>query len=165
MRPPKINPTRNGLQESTRIEISALLQARMDDSTDLLAQSRQVQWKTEEPNSLALHQLFGKVCTDLEAYRDAMAGRLVQLGGRALESLRPAAPQSLLPEFMVNRSSGKKHVAELAHALGFYSGLIRRAIELANNLEDSDTVGIFTEISLGLEGNLWFVEAHNQGEA
>jgi len=32
-------------------------------------------------------------------------------------------------------------------------------------LEDADTVDILTEISRGIDKWLWFVEAHQQGEA
>jgi starvation-inducible DNA-binding protein len=38
-------------------------------------------------------------------------------------------------------------------------------IEEMNELEDADSADILTEISRGVDKWLWFVEAHQQGEA
>lgn len=72
--------------------------------------------------------------------------------------------KSSLPEYSLEITSGRKHVAELAHALAFYGELIRQTSEHATKLGDADTADILTEVSRGLDGNLWFVEAHEQGE-
>jgi starvation-inducible DNA-binding protein len=75
-----------------------------------------------------------------------------------------AAKKSSLPEYPLQISSGKKHVAELAHEIAFYGELMRKAIVIATQLKDADTADIFTEVSRGADMNLWFVEAHEQAE-
>jgi len=160
----KLTHTRNSLPEKTRIEVAALLQERLADSIDLMMQAKQAHWNVKGPNFIALHELFDKVFTDTGAYVDVIAERIVQLGGIAQGTIRVAAKHSSLPEYPLDITSAKKHVAELAHAIAFYGELIRKAIELASKLDDADTADIFTEISRGADNNLWFVEAHEQVE-
>jgi starvation-inducible DNA-binding protein len=156
--------TRNSLPEKIRVEMSTLLQDRLADSIDLMMQAKQAHWNVKGPNFIALHELFDKVYADTGKYMDEMAERIVQLGGRADGTVREAAVKSSLPEYPLDITSGSKHVAELAHALAFYGELIRQAIEHATKLGDADSADIFTEVSRGLGANLWFVEAHEQGE-
>lgn len=160
----KLTHTRNGLPEKTRREITALLQERLADSIDLMMQAKQAHWNVKGPNFIALHELFDKVYTDTGVYVDVIAERIVQLGGIACGTIRTAAKHSSLPEYPLDISSGKKHVAELAHAIAFYGEAIRKAIALSTQLKDADTADIFTQVSRGADMNLWFVEAHEQAE-
>ena len=160
----KLTHTRNSLPEKTRSEMTALLQGRLTDSIDLMLQAKQAHWNVKGPNFIALHELFDKVFHDTEKYVDTLAERIVQLGGTARGTVRVAALQSSLPEYPVDISSAKKHVAELAHAMSFYSELIRQAIDLSTRLGDAGSADIFTEISRGNDSDLWFVEAHEQSE-
>lgn len=160
----QLTHTRNSLPEKTRIEVAALLQARLADSIDLMMQAKQAHWNVKGPNFIALHELFDKVFNDSGKYVDIIAERIVQLGGIAEGTVRVAAQRSSMPEYPLDISSGKKHVAELAHEIAFYGELVRKAIELCVQLQDADTADIFTEISRGADNNLWFVEAHEQVE-
>lgn len=156
--------TRNSLPEKTRIEISVLLQDRLADSIDLMLQAKQAHWNVKGPHFMALHTLFDKVFSDTQGYMDSIAERIVQLGGIAQGTIRVASATSSLPEYPLDITSGKKHVAELAHAIAFYGELIRQGIEIAAKHSDPDTADILTEISRGVDVNLWFVEAHEQAE-
>lgn len=160
----KLTHTRNSLPEKTRIEIAALLQERLSDSIDLMLQAKQAHWNVKGPNFIALHELFDKVYIDISGYVDVIAERIVQMGGIAQGTIRVAAKKSSLPEYPLDITSCKKHVAELAHAIAFYGELIRKAIALSTQLKDADTADIFTQVSRGADANLWFVEAHEQSE-
>jgi len=160
----KLTHTRNSLPEKIRIEVAALLQDRLADSIDLMMQAKQAHWNVKGPNFIALHELFDKVFTDTSKYVDLIAERIVQLGGVAEGTIRVAATRSCLPEYPLDISSASKHVAELAHEIAFYGELIRKGIDLSAQLQDADTTDILTEISRHADGNLWFVEAHEQVE-
>ncbi len=144
--------------------MAALLQKRLADSIDLMLEAKQAHWNVKGPHFIALHELFDKVYSDTAKYVDLVAERIVQLGGIAQGTVREAAKESSLPEYPLDISCGKKHVAELAHALAFYGELIRKGIALATELGDADTADILTEVSRGADSNLWFVEAHEQDE-
>lgn len=160
----KLTHTRNTLPEKTRIAVTELLQDRLSDSIDLMMQAKQAHWNVKGLNFIALHELFDKVYTEAGIYVDVIAERIIQLGGVARGTVRVAAKKSSLPEYPLDITSGKKHVAELAQAIALYGELIRKAIALAAQLKDADTADIFTEVSRGADINLWFVEAHEQAE-
>jgi starvation-inducible DNA-binding protein len=154
--------TRGSLPQKVRIEVATQLQERLADSIDLMMQAKQAHWNVKGANFIVLHELFDKVYVDTGAYVDVIAERIVQLGGVALGTVREAAKKSRLPEYPLDISSGKFHVAELAHAIAFYGGLIRKASEQCIKIGDADSADLFIEISRGADKNLWFVEAHEQ---
>lgn len=160
----KLTHTRNSLSEKTRMEVTALLQERLADSIDLMMQAKQAHWNVKGPHFFSLHELFDKVYTNTGVYVDLIAERIVQLGGIAKGTIRVAAEKSSMPEYPLDISNGKKHVAEVAQALAFYGDLIRKAVELSTEIGDAGTADLFTEISRGTDLNLWFVEAHEQAE-
>lgn len=160
----KLTHTRNSIPKKSRIEIVALLQARLADSIDLMMQAKQAHWNVKGPHFIPLHELFDKVYTESGVYVDLIAERIVQLGGIAQGTIRAAAKASGMPEYSLEISSGHKHVAELAHAIAFYSEMIREGIALSMKIGDAGTVDLLTQVSRGADMNLWFVEAHEQEE-
>lgn len=160
----KLSHTRNSLPKKTRSEMTALLQARLADSIDLMMQAKQAHWNLKGPHFFSLHGVFDKVYSDTGGYVDLIAERIVQLGGIAQGTIRSAAKTSGMPEYSLEISSGHKHVAELAHALAFYGEMIRKAITLSTEFGDAGTADLFTQVSRGTDTNLWFVEAHEQEE-
>lgn len=48
-------------------------------------------------------------------------------------------------------------------ALALFGKLVRSAIDQSAELGDADTADVFTEVSRGIDKQLWFVEAHLQG--
>lgn len=160
----KLTHTRNSIPKKTRHEIASLLQARLADSIDLMLQAKQAHWNVKGANFIALHELFDKVYADMGDYVDLIAERIVQLGGMAQGTIRTAAKASSMPEYSNDISSGHKHVAELAHAIAFYGDVIRKAIALSAEHGDAGTADLFTQVSRGVDMNLWFVEAHEQSE-
>ncbi len=160
----RLTHTRNSIPEKSRLQITELLQERLADSIDLMMQAKQAHWNVKGANFIALHELFDKVYTDSGKHVDLIAERIVQLGGIALGTIRAAAARTSLPEYPTEITSSIKHVSELAHAIAFYGELVRKGIERANELEDADNADILTEVSRSTDGNLWFVEAHEQKE-
>jgi len=158
----KLNPTRNNLPEETRSQISDLLNRLLASGIDLRGQIKQAHWNVKGPNFIGLHKLFDKVHESVEEYVDQMAERIVQLGGTAEGTIRVAAERSELDEYPLNILSGEEHVRSLSAALATFGSKIRFAIEEADELEDADTMDLFTEISRGMDKWLWMVEAHGQ---
>jgi starvation-inducible DNA-binding protein len=156
--------TKNDLQLKIRTQIASLLQERLADSIDLMIQSKQAHWNVKGPSFFSLHELFDKVSESIEEYVDLIAERIVQLGGIAEGTIQSVAKKTNLPEYPMDISDGKEHVARLSHALAYFGEVARKTIEQATELNDADTADIFTEISRGVDKWLWMVEAHTQGE-
>jgi starvation-inducible DNA-binding protein len=156
--------TKNDLPEKVRIQVAALLQERLADCIDLEAQAKQAHWNVKGPSFIALHELFDKVYDNVQEYADLLAERIVQLGGVAEGTVRAVAKRSRLPEYPAAIASGKEHVEALSRALAFFGETVRKAVDQTDEIGDKGTADIFTEISRGIDKDLWFVEAHVQAE-
>ena len=98
----------------------------------------------------------------MEAYVDMIAERIVQLGGVAEGTVRVSAAHSRLAAYPLAIAEGMAHVEAVARALSTFGQAARSTINEADELDDADTADLFTEISLGIDKGLWFVEAHSQ---
>ena len=158
-------PTKNDLSKSIRTKSIELLNARLANCIDLQTQCKQAHWNVKGPAFIALHKLFDEVNEDVEEYVDLIAERVVQLGGIAEGTVGVVAKRSSLIDYPLALSSGSEHVAALSDALAMFGRTARVGIEEMNELEDADSADILTEVSRGVDKWLWFVEAHQQGEA
>jgi starvation-inducible DNA-binding protein len=161
----RLYPTKNDLPEAARKEAVELLNQRLADCIDLQTQCKQAHWNVKGPSFIALHKLFDEVNEAVEEYVDLIAERVVQLGGIAEGTVGIVAKRSSLIDYPLALSSGSEHVAALSDALAMFGRTARVGIEEMNELEDADSADILTEISRGVDKWLWFVEAHQQGEA
>ena len=161
----RLYATKNDLPEAARREAVELLNQRLADCIDLQTQCKQAHWNVKGPAFIALHKLFDEVNEDVEEYVDLIAERVVQLGGIAEGTVGIVAKRSSLIDYPLALSSGSEHVAALSDALAMFGRTARVGIEEMNELEDADSADILTEISRGVDKWLWFVEAHQQGEA
>ena len=159
-----MHKTKNDLSEKVRIQVSALLQDRLAEAVDLVTQAKQAHWNVKGPNFIALHELFDKVYEHAGDHVDLIAERIVQLGGTAEGTVRVAAKRSQLPEYPLTLASGREHVDALSHSLAYFGETIRKAINQADEVGDKGTADLFTEISRGVDKDLWFLEAHVQSE-
>ena len=161
----RLYPTKNDLPEAARREAIGLLNQRLADSIDLQTQCKQAHWNVKGPSFIALHKLFDEINEEVEDYVDLLAERVVQLGGIAEGTVGVVAKRSTLVDYPLVLTAGSEHVAALSDALSMFGRTVRVGIEEMNELEDADSADILTEISRGVDKWLWFVEAHQQGQA
>ena len=155
-------PTKNTLPENIRSQIVSLLQEHLASALDMGSQAKQAHWNVKGPDFIALHELFDKIHEEAEKGIDLLAERIVQMGGIAEGTIRMAAKRTHLPEYPVKIASGHEHVNALATSIAAYADGIRKASSKADEIQDTDSADILTEISRGMEKYLWFVEAHLQ---
>ena len=91
-----------------------------------------------------------------------LAERVTTLGGTAMGTVRVAAQNSTLTQYPLEITDGADHVDALSTALSDFGKKVRANIDEADELGDMNTADIFTEISRGIDKDLWFVEAHIQ---
>ena len=159
----KLFETKNDLPEDRRVEVIALLNQRLAEAIDLQTQCKQAHWNVKGPAFIGLHKLFDDVNEDVEGYVDLIAERVVQLGGVAEGTIGAAEERSKLPDYPIGITTGAEHVAALSDALSAFGRAARITIAEMDELEDSGSADMLTEISRGLDKWLWFVEAHQQG--
>ena len=159
-----MHKTKNDLPEKVRVQVAALLQARLAEAIDLVTHAKQAHWNVKGPSFIALHELFDKVYQNAGEHADLLAERIVQLGGVVEGTARVVVKQSQLPEYPLTLASGHEHVEALSRSLAWFGSTVRQSIDRTDEIGDKDTADILTEISRVVDKDLWFVEAHAQAE-
>jgi starvation-inducible DNA-binding protein len=137
-----------------------LLNQSLACTVDLRSQVKQASWNVKGPDFLQLQALFETIATELDAYINLMAERIVVLGGIVMGTVRTAAMQSTLPEYPGDIVEGHAHALALAERFAHYTTTIRDAITRAADVGDADTAAIYTDISRGVDKRLGALDAH-----
>lgn len=155
-----MHPTHNTLSEKIRTQSVALLNKHLAAAIDLHGQIKQAHWNVRGPTFMAIHKLFDDVAaTALEA-SDLIAERAAGLGGTAEGTVQVASAKSYLVPYELGVANEAKHVFAVSAALAAFGQSIREAAALSTTQGDVTTADLFTEISRGVDQQLWFVESH-----
>ena len=155
-----MHKTKIDLSEGIRAKSVALLQARLADAIDLARQAKQAHWNVRGPQFFALHPLFDKVYDEAVVHADAIAERLVALGGTADGTVQNVAKSTTLQAYPLGLHTGADHVEGLSSALAAFGKVARAAVDTAAAFPDADTADLFTGVSRGTDQLLWMVEIH-----
>ena len=146
---------RDALVKSLNQELATLI--------DLQTQAKQAHWNVRGPHFISLHELFDKVAEEVEDFIDTTAERVGALGGAAEGTLAHALKHTKLNAYPEDIVDGNAHVAALSTAVAAAAKLSRAGIDYANEHGDQASADLFTEITRGLDKQLWFLETHLQG--
>src|SRR5687768_1183434 len=156
---PLLHPTRINIPQEIRLYLITLLNQSLACTVDLWSQLKQASWNVKGTDFSQLQALFETIATELNAYVNLMAERIVVLGGEVLGTVRTAATQSTLPEYPSGLVEGNAHVLALAERFAHYTTAIRHAIACAADVGDADTAAIYTDISRGVDKRLGGLDA------
>jgi starvation-inducible DNA-binding protein len=152
--------THNTLSEQIRIQSVELLNKHLAAAIDLHAQMKQAHWNVRGPSFIAIHELFDRVSTEVENYSDMIAERAGGLGGTANGTIQVAVEHSFLIPYPLGVADEMEHLFAVSGALAGFGESVREAIDHAAGSGDATTADLFTEISRGVDQQLWFVESH-----
>lgn len=159
---PHMHKTNNDLKSNAKTAAMALLNARLADSIDLALITKQAHWNLKGPQFIGIHLMLDGFRTEQDEWVDTMAERITQLGGTALGTTQTVASGTSLAPYPTNIYAIADHLKELIDRYAKVANAIRAAIDEADEAGDADTADIFTEVSRGLDKQLWFLEAHMQ---
>src|SRR5260370_12025824 len=152
--------TANTLSKNIRAKSVAVLNRHLAAAIDLHAQVKQAHWNVRGPTFIAIHELFDKVADAVEGYSDTIAERAGALGGTAEGTIPVAVKRSFLAQYKLGVADEKAHIAAVTMALAGFGDSARKAIDETAAFTDQDTSDVFTEISRGVDHQLWLVESH-----
>jgi starvation-inducible DNA-binding protein len=155
-----MHKTHNTLPEEIRIRSVALLNLNLAAAIDLHAQMKQAHWNVRGPGFIAIHELFDRVSSEVEDFSDLIAERAAGLGGSANGTIQTAVKRSYLIPYPLGIANEQKHLFAVSGALAAFGGSIQEAIDKSAAFDDATTADLFTEISRGVDQQLWFVESH-----
>src|SRR5262245_16470645 len=152
-------PTGSALPERDRSRISDGLNAVLADSIDLYSQIKVAHWNVRGPNFKPVHELLDELAESVEEQVDILAERNVALGGRALGTSRHVAKTSRLAEYPQDTIRDHDHVRLVAERFETTLEGVRNTRDLAQELNDPDTVDLLTVAATAFEKSVWFLRA------
>ena len=155
-----MQPTHNTLSESIRAQSVEVLNKQMTAAVDLHAQMKQAHLNVRGPVFIAIHELFDKVSMVVENYSDLIAERIGGLGGTAHSTIQVAPERSFLVRHPLDFADEHQHVFAVSGRLAAFGQSVWEAIGQATTFGDTSTAELITEISRGIDLQLWFVESH-----
>jgi len=151
-----------GVPDHNRQAITALLNARLADSSDLRSQVKWAHWNLKGMHFIQLHLLFDSIAGHLLEQTDTIAERITTLGGVANGTARETAAKSTLNEADLSASDDASMLKFLVHNVAHHANAIRTAVQESADLGDAITADLFTQLTRELDKDLWFLEAHIQ---
>lgn len=152
--------THNTLPLEIREQSIGLLNKYLAAAIDLHGQVKQAHWNVRGMSFIAIHELFDTVAASVEDYSDLLAERARGLGGTAQGTIQIAVERSFMVPYPLGIADEKQHIFAVAGALAAFGQGIREAIDLTADFGDATTADLFTEISRGIDKQLWLVESH-----
>ncbi|OLD84744.1 MAG: hypothetical protein AUF64_00545 [Chloroflexi bacterium 13_1_20CM_54_36] len=98
----------------------------------------------------------------MEEYANLIAGRIVQLGGKAEGTVQTVAMRSSLDRYWLSTAEGNGHIDALSTTLTDFGRHAHYASAQASELNDADSAAILTEIGRGIDKWLWLVSTNQQ---
>ncbi len=157
-----MHKTRNHTPSNAKAASIELLNARLADGIDLALATKQAHWNLKGPQFIGVHEMLDTFRTDQDEWNDTMAERIVQLGGTAFGTTQTTAAKTKLPAYPTDVYAIADHLAALIDRYADYGNAIRENIDATAEAGDADTADILTEVSRGIDKQLWFLEAHVQ---
>jgi starvation-inducible DNA-binding protein len=154
------HPILHDIPPEIRLYLTHLLNQTLACTVDLRSQVKQACWNVKGRDFPALRALFATLATELDGYTDLVAERIAALGGMALGTARVAATQSQVLEYPDATVDGDAHVLALTERLAYYAMALRSAMVLAADVEDAGSAAVYTDISRGVDKQLWFLQAY-----
>lgn len=156
----KLHKTRNNIPSNARSAVIETLNARLAESIDLALVTKQAHWNLRGKNFIGVHEMLDGFRAQIDIYTDAIAERVVQLGGTALGTSQTVVEGTKLKPYPLDISKVEDHLAALADRYGSVANDVRAAIDSTDEAGDSDSADILTNFSKELDKALWFIEAH-----
>lgn len=157
-----LHPTRIDLPPEIRVDVITMLNQTLAYIVDLRSHVKHACWNVKGKDFLPLHALFTTIAAALDVYADLVAERIAVLGGVVMGTMRRAATRSQLPEYPHALVEGNDHVAALVERFAHCATVMRGGIAHATDVEDAGSAAVYTDISRGVDKQLWLLETHLQ---
>ena len=161
---PRLHQTRNATSSNARTVAISLLNARLADGLDLSLITKQAHWNLKGPQFIGVHEMLDGFRSEQDDWNDKTAERITALGGTASGTSQVIAKSSQLEPYPTDIYRIADHLAALIDRYAVVANSVRSSIDEADEAGDPDTADLFTEVSRGLDKQLWFLEAHVQEE-
>ena len=158
----KNHSTKNNLDSNTKTAAIQMLNARLADCIDLALIVKQAHWNLKGPQFIGVHLMLDGFREEIDEWNDMMAERITQLGGTARGTVQEVSRETSLKPYPTDIYAISDHVQALIERYSAVANSVREGINTTGDAGDLGTADLLTEVSRGLDKQLWFLEAHVQ---
>ncbi|WP_148613525.1 Dps family protein [Nocardioides rubriscoriae] len=155
----KLRYTTPGMEQADAERVVALLQERLDATTDLHLTLKHVHWNVVGPHFISVHEMIDPQVDEVRGFSDDLAERIATLGGSPLGTPGGLVERRKWTEYSIGRATTQEHLGALDLV---YQGVITSYREAIKELDDLDLVT--QDMLIGQTDKLelfhWFVRAH-----
>ena len=155
-----LHEAQNSTESNAKNNLKESLNARLADGIDLALAVKQAHWTLKGPQFIGLHLMLDGFRDKLDDYNDMVAERITQLGGTPFGTATSVAAASQLKPYPLDAYKIADHLSALIDRFAVYANSVRKNIGDADEAVDAGTSDLLTEISRGVDKQLWFLEAH-----
>jgi starvation-inducible DNA-binding protein len=149
------------LAEAARREAADNLNQLLADTITLRDLYRKHHWQASGPNFYSLHLLFDKHFREQDELVDALAERIMQLGGVSVAMAPDVSEMTLIPRPPKGRERTAEQLARLLHA---HEVVLEESRAMARYAERDGDLGtndlIVSDVIRTNETQVWFVAEH-----
>jgi starvation-inducible DNA-binding protein len=151
--------TTPGLPEADAQRVVALLQDRLNATTDLHLTLKHVHWNVVGPHFISVHEMIDPQVDAVRGFSDDLAERIATLGGSPVGTPGKLVEARNWDEYSLGRDTTQAHLGALDLV---YAGVITSYREQIKELDDLDLVtqDMFIAQTEQLELFHWFIRAH-----
>lgn len=158
----QLHPTKNDTKSNAKAVSMEALQARLADGIDLALVIKQAHWNLKGPQFIGIHLMLDGFRAEVSEWNDMMAERITQLGGTARGTVQAVEKHTNLQPYPTDIYKISDHLQALIERFAAVANAVRKNIDETDEAGDAGTADLFTEVSRGLDKQLWFLEAHTQ---
>jgi starvation-inducible DNA-binding protein len=147
-----------GVGPEARSGLVAGLNQQLASLSDLAAAYKQAHWNVVGSDFSQLHALFDQFADQTREYVDAVAERVVTLGGTARGTIQAAAEQSTLPPFPLDERCEQHLLEALVAQIDILDGDLRQAMD--STASEPATQDVYIEVVRGIEKQRWMLQSH-----
>ncbi|MEO9322912.1 DNA starvation/stationary phase protection protein [Nocardioides sp. C4-1] len=155
----KLRYTTPGLETADAERVVALLQDRLNATTDLHLTLKHVHWNVVGPHFISVHEMIDPQVDAVRGFSDAIAERIATLGGSPVGTPGALVEQRSWDEYSIGRATTQEHLGALDVV---YQGVITSYRDAIQELDDLDLVtqDMLIAHTDALELFHWFIRAH-----
>jgi starvation-inducible DNA-binding protein len=157
-----MHETRNDTKSNAKKVSIETLQARLADGIDLALVIKQAHWNLKGPQFIGIHLMLDGFRDEMDDFNDKVAERITQLGGTAEGTVQAVGGRTKFAAYPLDTYAISDHLAALIDRYALYANAVRKNIDDTDEAGDAGTADLLTEISRGVDKQMWFLEAHVQ---
>lgn len=155
----KLRYTTPGIETADAERVVALLQDRLNATTDLHLTLKHVHWNVVGPHFISVHEMIDPQVDAVRGFSDSIAERIATLGGSPIGTPGALVEARSWDEYSIGRATTQEHLGALDLV---YQGVITSYRDAIKELDELDLVtqDMFIAQTDALELFHWFIRAH-----